>query len=269
MAGPTLRFEAPACVALGGADLGATLGGLPAPVLRPLVARAGDVLSFARPGQGARAYLAVHGGYDLPMVMGNQSTYLRSAFGGYHGRALAKGDQVGLRRPLADDAARLDALAQQLWQLRFYLAATLSSPPRDVLRIPPGPHWAAFDAASRQALLDQAFRIGAQSDRMGYRLEGPRLRLSEPREMLSEATCFGTVQVPADGAPIVLMADRQTTGGYPKLAQAMPGQALRFALIELAQAQRLDAAREAAFAQLTGQLDALRGLLRDFQEPTP
>ncbi|MFJ1081105.1 biotin-dependent carboxyltransferase family protein, partial [Bordetella bronchiseptica] len=258
----------------------ATLGGLPAPVLRPLVARAGDVLSFARPGQGARAYLAVHGGYDLPMVMGSQSTYLRSAFGGYHGRALAKGDQVGLRRPLADDAARLDALAQQLWQLRFYLAATLSSPPRDVLRILPGPHWEAFDAASRQALLDQAFRIGAQSDRMGYRLEGPRLRLSERREMLSEATCFGTVQVPADGAPIVLMADRQTTGGYPKLAQvatvdlpslaqAMPGQALRFALIELEQAQRLDAAREAAFAQLTGQLDALRGLLRNFQEPTP
>lgn len=180
----------------------------------------------------------------------------------------------------SDDAARLDALAQQLWQLRFYLAATLSSPPRDVLRILPGPHWEAFDAASRQALLDQAFRIGAQSDRMGYRLEGPRLRLSERREMLSEATCFGTVQVPADGAPIVLMADRQTTGGYPKLAQvatvdlpslaqAMPGQALRFALIELEQAQRLDAAREAAFAQLTGQLDALRGLLRNFQEPTP
>ncbi|CCN02860.1 conserved hypothetical protein [Bordetella bronchiseptica Bbr77] len=134
-----------------------------------------------------------------------------------------------------------------------------------------------FQDGGRHGYQHQGIPVAGAMDPRAHR---PRLRLSEPREMLSEATCFGTVQVPADGAPIVLMADRQTTGGYPKLAQvatvdlpslaqAMPGQALRFALIQLAQAQRLDAAREAAFAQLTGQLDALRGLLRDFQEPTP
>lgn len=274
LAGPTLRFEAPACFAIGGADLQATLNGAAAPCHRPLVARAGDVLAFgaARPDGGIRAYLAVHGGYALAPVMGSTSTYLRGGFGGHAGRALARGDSIGLAAALPGQPAALERLAQALWQQRIYLPATLAAHPRRHLRVLPGIHWDEFDADSRGHLLHAEFRISAQSDRMGYRLDGPPLSMTAPRQILSEAASYGTMQVPAGGQAIVLMADRQTTGGYPKLAQVIsadlpalaqrgPGQALRFARIELDEAQQLDGEREDAFAQLQDALAPLRALL--------
>jgi antagonist of KipI len=272
LTGPTLRFDAPACFALAGADLGATLNGRDLPVHRPLVARAGDTLAFgARPAAGVRGYLAVHGGFALPRVMGSESTYLRSGFGGFQGRALAKGDQVPLRAPLAGDRD-LDALQDALWQLRVYLPAALGAKRRDAIRFLPGMHWDEFSEASRQDFAGSEFRISPQSDRMGYRLLGPALSMSQPRQMLSEAACFGTVQVPSGGEAIILMADRQTTGGYPKiaqiatvdlpiLAQCAPGQTLRFQPIGLEEAQRLDSERERAFTQLQEALAPLRALL--------
>jgi antagonist of KipI len=271
LTGPTLRFDAPACFALAGADLGATLNGQEIPQHRPLVARAGDTLAFgARPANGVRGYLAVHGGFALAPVMGSETTYLRSGFGGFEGRALAKGDQVGLRQAL--DGHGLDALQKALWDLRIYLPGTLGHKQRDAIRFLPGMQWQEFSEASRHAFGGSEFRISPQSDRMGYRLQGPALSMSQPRQMLSEAACFGTVQVPSGGEAIILMADRQTTGGYPKiaqiasvdlplLAQYAPGRALRFAMIELDEAQRLDGERERAFAQLLDALAPLRALL--------
>jgi len=274
LAGPTLRFDAPACFAIAGADLGATLDGTAVPCHRPLVARAGDVLAFgsAAPQAGVRAYLAVHGGYALAPVMGSASTYVRGRFGGHAGRALAKGDRIGLAAPLPDRPDDLARLAKALWQQRVYLPAALAGRARDSLRILPGVHWDEFDAESRRQLLHAEFRISPQSDRMGYRLEGPPLAMNAPRQILSEAASYGTVQVPAGGEAIVLMADRQTTGGYPKIAQVItvdlpalaqrrPGQTLRFAAIELDDAQRLDGEREDAFAQLQDALAPLRALL--------
>jgi len=272
LTGPTLRFDLPACFALAGADLGATLNGLDIPVHRPLVARAGDTLAFgARAATGVRAYLAVHGGFALPPVMGSQSTYLRSGFGGFKGRALAKGDQIALRTPLAE-GRDLDALHQALWNLRIYLPGVVANKRRESIRFLPGMHWDAFSDASRQAFTTAEFRISPQSDRMGYRLAGPALSMDAPRQMLSEAACFGTVQVPAGGEAIILMADRQTTGGYPKiaqiatvdlpaLAQTAPGQTLRFQQIAMEDAQRLDGERERAFAQLHEALAPLRAVL--------
>ncbi|NMK47176.1 biotin-dependent carboxyltransferase family protein [Achromobacter sp. Bel] len=269
--GPTLRFDAPACFALAGADLGATLNGEDIPLHRPLVARAGDTLAFgARPAVGVRGYLAVHGGFALPAVMGSEATYLRSGFGGFQGRALAKGDCVPLRAAL--DGHRLDALRSALWEIQAYLPAPLGGQRRGAIRFLPGMHWEAFSTAARHAFTDAEFRVSAQSDRMGYRLTGPALSMTQPRQMLSEAASFGTVQVPAGGEAIILMADRQTTGGYPKiaqiatvdlsaLAQAAPGQSLRFQLIGLDEAQRLDGARERAFVQLQEALAPLRALL--------
>ncbi|MBB1597544.1 biotin-dependent carboxyltransferase family protein [Achromobacter sp. UMC46] len=269
--GPTLRFDAPACFALSGADLGATLNGQDIPAHRPLVARAGDILaSGARPATGVRGYLAVHGGFALAAVMGSESTYLRSGFGGFQGRALAKGDQVPLRAVL--DSHGLDALQSALWDIRAYLPGTLGGQRRGAIRFLAGMHWDEFSAAARQAFTDAEFRVSPQSDRMGYRLQGPALSLSQPRQMLSEAASFGTVQVPAGGEAIILMADRQTTGGYPKLAQiatvdlpalaqSAPGQSLRFQAITLEDAQRLDGERERAFVQLHEALEPLRALL--------
>ncbi|CAJ50707.1 biotin-dependent carboxyltransferase family protein [Bordetella avium] len=267
LSGPMLRFDEPACFAITGADLSATLNGRALPLCRPLIARAGSVLAFGKPVQGARAYLAVYGGFALTPVMRSGSTYLRSGFGGLQGRALRKDDRIGLARRLRTDA--LDALAQTLWAKRIYLPATLRSSPREQIRVLPGPHWAEFTERTHHEFLHQAFRITPQSDRMGFRLQGPPLLMDQPRQILSEATCFGTIQVPAGGEAIVLMADRQTTGGYPKLAQVasidlpalaqrLPGDTLRFAPIALEEAQALDAGRARAFAALHDSLQPLR-----------
>jgi len=130
-----------------------------------------------------------------------------------------------------------------------------------------GPQWQAFTDAAREAFVSTPFTVDAQSDRMGYRMRGEVLTLTQPLEMISEATAFGTVQVPPDGNPIVLMADRQSAGGYPKiayvasvdlplLAQALPGASLRFAIVEMEEAQALYLARAAELAALREQVRA-------------
>lgn len=278
LAGPTLRFDAPACFAITGADLQATLNGKLLCRYRPLIARTGDILAFgsAVPGTGVRAYLAIHGGYTLTPLLGSTSTYLRGSLGGHAGRALLKGDAIGLSSTLPDTETTLSAVAQALWQIRIYLPSTLSARARHQLRLLPGVHWDEFTPDSRHALLHTAFHISTQSDRMGYRLEGPLLTMTTPRQILSDATCYGTIQVPAGGQAIVLMADRQSTGGYPKIAQVItadlpdlaqrgPGQSVQFALTDLDDAQRLDGEREAAFAQLQKALAPIRDVLREIR----
>jgi biotin-dependent carboxylase-like uncharacterized protein len=268
--GPRLRIDAPCCLAVCGADLQPTLDGRPLPNNRPIVARAGEVLKFGPRRQGARAYLAVHGGFALEPVLGSRSTNLRGRYGGYQGRALAAGDLIRLGRKLAD--AGLEELARELWNLRIYLPSSLGAPARPRLRALRGEHAGLFKAAAVRSFYSAPFRISPQSERMGYRLQGPQLELQRPRQLLSEATCFGTVQVPAEGQPIVLMADRQTTGGYPKiahvasvdlplLAQSLPGDTVGFEEIDIDAAQRLDARREAACARLQQALAPLRALL--------
>ncbi|ARP87280.1 biotin-dependent carboxyltransferase family protein [Bordetella genomosp. 9] len=269
LTGPALRFTGERLIALAGADMGATVDGLPAPLHQPLLVRAGATLQFGERRRGARAYLAVRGGFDAPPVMGSASTFVRGGYGGFQGRALAAGDRL----PLRDADFGYPNARRLLVQcgLPFVSAAQLELPERegglDVLRAMPGPQWEAFTAEARTSFYGGDFRIAAQSDRMGYRLEGPRLALAQPLEMISEAVSFGTVQVPPDGNPIVLMADRQSAGGYPKiayvasvdlplLAQAMPGDTVRFAPVTLAQAQALYLAREAAFAALRDRVAA-------------
>ncbi len=265
--GPTLRFDAAACIAMAGADLSPTINGEPAPLGRPLVMRAGDVLAFGERRSGVRCYLAWHGGIALPHVLGSQSTYLRGAMGGFQGRPLRKGDVLPLNRHLREDA--LDTLATELSHLSIYLPATLANNPRTHLRVMRGPHTELFTDEALVALFGSPYRITNESDRMGYRLQGPELPVRENRQLLSEGATFGSIQVPSDGLPIVLMADRQSIGGYPKiahvatvdlpqLAQHMPGDEIRFEEIGLAQAQQLDNLREQALARLDTSLDALR-----------
>src|SRR5690606_17074867 len=160
-------------------------------------------------------------------------------------------------------------LARDLDAMSIYLPSTLANNPRERLRVMWGPHTGLFTRESIQTLLNNAYRIANESDRMGYRLQGPALHLKENRQLLSEGATFGSIQVPSDGMPIVLMADRQSIGGYPKighvasvdlpqLAQCMPGEVLQFQEIELAQAQQLDNLREHALASLADSLAPLR-----------
>lgn len=267
LVGPTLRFDAAACIALAGADLSPKINDTPAPMGRPLVMRAGDVLSFGPRRSGVRCYIAWHGGMALPEVLGSQSTYLRGKLGGFQGRALQKGDVLPLNVSFKEEGQ--PALAEDLQKMAIYLSSSLAFNPRARLRVMRGPHTELFTDEAIQNLFNEDYRIGNDSDRMGYRLNGPTLPVRENRQLLSEGATFGTIQVPSDGLPIVLMADRQSIGGYPKighvasvdlpqLAQCMPGEVLRFEEIEQMQAQQLDNLREQALGALRDSLAPLR-----------
>jgi antagonist of KipI len=274
--GPSLRFLAPALIALAGADLSARIGEYPVPHETPVLVGAGSQLDFGRRVAGVRAYLAVHGGFDVPLVMGSKSTYVRGAFGGWQGRAVRKGDALPVGRedprrvyPQLAVARRGPAMPFAALEQVPRLPGAPSAAPEQTLRVVAGQQWPAFTADAQQRFVQDAFRIDPQSDRMGVRLDGAALALRAPLEMISEAVAFGTVQVPPDGKPIVLMADRQTTGGYPKiasvasadlhvLAQLMAPQSVRFSLTSLEQAQELDAHGERDMAQFAAALQALR-----------
>ncbi len=270
LTGPTLKFKEPCCIALSGADLSATLNGQTVALNRPLIVRPQDELAFGARKHGTRCYLAVHGGFALTPVLGSTSTYLRSHFGGWHGRALQKGDEIALARPLKNKS--LEAVAMELWAIKIYLPAAIADSSRQRIRLIKSALWNEFTPESCVALLTETFRVSSDSERMGYRLTGTPLLMSKPRQLLSEATTFGTIQVPAGGQPIILMADRQTTGGYPKmayvatvdlplLAQRAPGDALKFEAITLERAQELDAARERAWQALSQTVKPIQDLL--------
>jgi biotin-dependent carboxylase-like uncharacterized protein len=274
LTGPELRFEHDSLIALCGADLQARVDGEPVPLGQPLLLRAGATLGFGERRRGARVYLAIRGGFDVPVVMGSASTFARGGFGGLHGRALVKGDRLPLGAAHGHGYPRALRLLVQCGT-SFVTAAAFDIPAPaaslDSLRFVEGPQWQAFTPAARATFTEQPFEISTQSDRMGYRLRGAALALAEPLEMISEAVSFGTVQVPPDGNPIILMADRQSAGGYPKigyvagvdlplLAQAMPGEQLRFTPIGLDQAQALYLEREAMLARLREQVElSMRG----------
>jgi antagonist of KipI len=262
--GPTLEFEDEHLFAIAGADLGAHLDREAVPPWRPCKSAAGTVLTFTGARSGCRAYIAFAGGIDIPGVLGSRGTDLRAGLGGLHGRALAAGDVLPIgaptaraRRWLAELSTRARRVAD--WGASRSLFAT--STPEPVVRVLRGLDHELFDEASRAALVEAVFQVSAQSDRMGYRLDGPRLTLRQPRELLSAPIALGTVQVPPAGQPIVLMADRQSVGGYPRiaqvisadvplLAQAAPGARVHFREVTLAQAQALYLERERDLRQL-------------------
>uniref|UniRef100_UPI003F492109 5-oxoprolinase subunit C family protein n=1 Tax=Cupriavidus yeoncheonensis TaxID=1462994 RepID=UPI003F492109 len=249
--GPTVRFAQDTLIAVTGADIAVTAAGVPLPTHCAVMVRHDVPIAFGHCRRGARAYLAVRGGFAPDAVLGSRSTNLRAHFGGFEGRALRAGDRVAIASPYRE----MLPLARMMVQSA--MASVAAARPSgivgpevcDAIRYLPGPQWDRFEPAARKAFEKETFTVSSQSDRMGYRLDGPVLALSSPFEMVSEAVSFGTVQVPPGGAPIVLMADRQSVGGYPKiayvisadlplLAQAMPGTALRFRAVTSDTAQR-------------------------------
>ena len=244
MTGPVIRFQEDAVISITGAHLSPAINGHTVKMHRPLFVREGDVLSFGRAVYGIRSYLAVHGGFSIEQVMDSGSTYLKAGIGGYKGRALKKGDRLSLKKKIS----------AQKWNKRFkwsteafYRAQCGSG---ETVRVIPGLQYDAFTEESHRLFVEKEFLVTPESDRMGYRLEGERLSLKEQTELISEGVSFGTIQVPADGQPIILMADSQTLGGYAKIAQvasvdysmiaqAKPGDRLNFKMISLKEAQRL------------------------------
>ena len=260
MTGPSLRFETEALVAFAGADLAVTIDDIPVPGWRPVSVRAGATLRSGALRSGCRAYFATAGGIDVPRVLGSRSTYLRAAIGGMRGRALKRSDVVPTGVPTTLGRAITTMLTRGdrvLCVAPWGAGPSLRPPYADTptVRMIEGAHTSRLTPRARELLVQTEFRVGVQSDRMGYRLEAAALELSSPVELLSEAVAFGTVQLPPNGKPIILMADRQTTGGYPRigavatvdlplLAQLKPGDRVRFRIISLEEAQSYYLARE-------------------------
>lgn len=251
--GPTLRFEQDALVALCGGEFHPTLDDHPMSTWRPAFIKKGTTFHCGSAVTGCRGYLAVAGGIEVPLVLGSHSTYLRGNFGGYAGRALQEGDRLAM-----NEQALAVSPNPSPWGIGSLAPAYNDNP---TIRVILGSEFDWLAPRSQEQLFAAEFEVTPQSDRMGYRLSGPQLEFTVPRELISEAVCPGVIQVPADGQPILLMADCATTGGYPKVgcvasvdlplaAQLRPGTKLRFAAVSLAQAQSLFHQREDDIARL-------------------
>ena len=226
-------------VALTGADLAARLDSNPLACWENCFAKAGQRFVFSERKRGARAYLGVAGGFVSERVLGSGSTDLRNGWGGLQGRSLRRGDELSVQ-----NAVRTDR--RSLWGVRPETLAEYRNP--FLLRVLEGPQSQVFSSETRRQFIAAEFRIGANSNRMGYRLEGPRLGAPH-REMISDATPMGAIQVLPNGEALLLMADRQTVGGYPKIAvvisadlpkaaQLCPGHRVRFQEVSLSEAHR-------------------------------
>lgn len=258
--GCKLRFESYNVFALAGADCGATLSGAPIEPNRAYCAKKGDELALGFPKSGFRAYLAVAGGFDAPVVMGSRSTCRKAGFGGFHdGDAVQTGDTLPFRAPELTLRGMADRVAPR---------ALCDRTPHSV-RLVLGPQDDHFTAHGVRTLFACTYRLTPDSDRMGYRLSGPAVEYAEGRDgnILSDGVAQGAVQI-AGGKPIIMMADRQTTGGYakiatvasvdlPLLAQMVGGAELRFSEISVEDAQALLLAQRRALRRLKRAMESL------------
>lgn len=265
--GPVLEFEEDTWIAVCGADLTALVQEKPLPLWRPVHVKAGTVLEFKQPNMGCRAYLAIAGGFAADDVLGSTGTYLRAGFGGLQGRVLQAHDRLHSRtdknRIGRGRLKRMHRFAAGVeaphWHISPSIFPSYSLYPH--IRVIAGREFEQFTSTSQKGIFEQSYKVSNQSDRMGYRLEGEALKMKKPTELLSEAVTAGTIQVPPNGQPIVLMADSQTTGGYPRigqialvdlpvLAQLRPGNTIQFVEITLEQSQALWLEREKNVNQL-------------------
>ncbi|NQX59300.1 biotin-dependent carboxyltransferase family protein [Paenibacillus qinlingensis] len=246
--GPILIAQSDMLVAICGADMGAKVDGDSAPMWQPFVLHAGSELSVGYAVEGCRSYLAAHGGFKSDYILGSRSTYQRAAIGGYEGRTLRIGDVLEVEKGgLASDVVNEVELQSK------FVSSKIRPDYHDnpTIRIVRGREASIFTPNSWSRLLSQSFFVTSQSDRMGYRLASEsklELEAGLSYEMISEAVVAGTIQVPSSGQPILLMADCQTTGGYPRIghvitadlplvAQVKPGGQLRFQEVTHLEAQ--------------------------------
>ena len=249
--GPRLEVGRECVVAVTGAEMGFSVDGQAAPTWTAVRLRPGDVVAFRMVTAGCRAYVAVAGGIETPPVLGSRATYLRGRLGGIEGRALQKGDALPVGAPrLSLD--RLEGRAVPLARRPTY-------PAEIECRVILGPQDDRFTPDGVAAFLEGLYEVTPHADRMGYRLKGPLITHARGHDIISDGIPLGGIQVPGEGQPIVLLVDRQTTGGYTKIAtvisvdigrlgQAKPGHRVRFRRVTLGEAHAA-LADEAAWLQ--------------------
>jgi antagonist of KipI len=246
--GPVILFEEPALIALCGADFNATVGGEPVPVCQPLLINKNSVLQFHSPKNKSRCYLSVHGGIRLNKWLNSASTHLKAEAGGLHGKKLIKGDVMELNLPFSSSAKT----GTNDFRILPWKASEVFDPSMadDELLVLQGSEWDWMDEDSKNKFSNNFFTLTAQSDRMGYRLTGEPLHSNRKQELVSSPVCFGTIQLLPDGQLIILVADHQTTGGYPRigtvisachsrLAQMQTGDKIHFKFVNQQTAENL------------------------------
>ena len=226
---------------LTGADMKPALDGRPVPMYRPFSVKAGQVLSLGMAENGCRTCLALAGGIDVPVVLGSRSTSIKCSLGGLEGRALKAGDRIPVGASSVPEAELLNrSLPPAVYESQV------------TVRVIPGPQEEAFTEMGLETFYSSSYTITPDSDRMGYRMDGPEIESLRGTDIISDAIVFGSIQVPSSGKPIILLADRQTTGGYAKIAtvfsldlpglvQCRPGDTVRFSRISVEEAQELSA----------------------------
>ncbi len=254
LAGPSLLALRTCRVAVTGAEAPVELDGAPVPQWQAFEAPEGSTLKLGAATDGLRGYLCLGGGIDVPSVLGSRSTYLKSGFGGHEGRALREGDVLRAGRPQLGSVVKQDE-PDPAYAPYYGI--------EHEVRVVLGPQHDAFTDEGKFTLLNSLYTVSPQSDRVGYRLVGPTVEHSGSSDIVSDGAPMGAVQVPGDGQPIVLMADRGVTGGYPKIAtvisadlpliaQARPDDSVRFRAVTVEEAEEIRWEQEAVLLALTG-----------------
>ena len=253
--GPTLQFTSDTIIAITGGDFQPTVNGEPAPMYTALYMKRGDILKFGSARTGSRGYIAFSSYLDIPVVMGSRCTNLKSKIGGYKGRKLKDEDYIGFRIKRR--------------YLPYFLSRKLDLDEFDeeevTLRVVMGPQDDMFTKQGIHTLLSETYTVTSDFDRMGCRLEGPFIASKNGSDIISDGIAFGSIQVPAHGKPIVLLADRQTTGGYakiatvasvdiPKLVQRKTDHKIRFQAITVEEAQKLYLEEEEQYVAMRSQI---------------
>ncbi|MDD6435883.1 MAG: biotin-dependent carboxyltransferase family protein [Clostridiales bacterium] len=253
--GPTLEFTSETIIAITGGDFSPTINGEKAPMYTAIYMKKGDILKFGSARTGSRGYIAFSSYLKIPVVMGSRCTNMKSGIGGFKGRKLMDGDYINFRIKRR--------------YLPFFLSRHLEPEDFDqdkvTLRVVMGPQDHRFSKQGIETFLNEEFTVTSQFDRMGCRLEGPFIAPKTTSDMISDGIAFGSIQVPSHGKPIILLADRQTTGGYakiatvasvdiPKLVQRKTDHKIRFTAITVEEAQRL-------YLEAERELDEMRRLI--------
>ena len=250
--GPTLEFTSATIIAITGGDFQPTINGDPAPMYTAIYVNKGDILKFASARTGSRGYIAFSSYLDIPVVMGSRCTNMKSKIGGFKGRKLENGDYIGFRIKRR--------------YLPFFLSRKLELDDYDqdeaTVRVIMGPQDAVFSRQGIETFLSNEYTVTSDFDRMGCRLEGAFIAPKDTSDIISDGIAFGSIQVPSHGKPIILLSDRQTTGGYakiatvisvdiPKIVQRKTDHKIRFQAITVEEAQKL-------YLEEVSELDAMR-----------
>lgn len=253
--GPTLQFTSDTIIAITGGDFQPTVNGKPVEMYTAVYMKRGDILKFGSARTGSRGYIAFSSYLDIPVVMGSRCTNLKSKIGGYKGRKLKDEDYIGFRIKRR--------------YLPFFLSRKLDLDEFDeeevTLRVVMGPQDSMFTKQGIRTLLSETYTVTSDFDRMGCRLEGPFIASKNGSDIISDGIAFGSIQVPAHGKPIILLADRQTTGGYakiatvatvdiPKLVQRKTDHTVRFKAITIEEAQKLYLEEEKQYVAMRNQI---------------